>query len=348
MVEFRGVSKFFGSTEALDDLNLVIRAGEFLTLLGPSGCGKTTTLRLLAGFEEPTSGEIRLAGETVQGLPAYKRPVNTVFQHYALFPHMTVFENVAFGLRMKHLDDAEVKRRVERALALVRLENLGKRRPRELSGGQQQRVALARALVLEPKVLLLDEPLGALDLQLRRAMQVELKQLQRELGATFLYVTHDQEEALAMSDRIAVMRGGKIEQLGTPEEVYLRPATRFVAQFLGEANLLEGEGEPGGRLRWADHLLAVDRKLSPGPATVALRPERVRVIWNAAMDPSRPGENRLTGHVVERLFVGTGTRLVVDVAGQRVAALLPPGPAPALGAPVELAFPADQCVVVAS
>jgi spermidine/putrescine transport system ATP-binding protein len=348
MVEFRGVTKVFGSTEALDNLNLVIHPGEFLTLLGPSGCGKTTTLRLLAGFEEPTSGQIWLAGEPVENLPPHKRPVNTVFQHYALFPHMTVYENVAFGLRMQRLDEAQVKRRVGRALEMVRLGNLSNRRPRELSGGQQQRVALARALVLEPKVLLLDEPLGALDLQLRRAVQVELKQLQRELGATFLYVTHDQEEALAMSDRIAVMQGGKIEQLGTPEEVYLRPTTRFVAQFLGEANLLDGVAEPTGRFRWADHLLVVDRRLAAGPATVALRPERVRVLWNGSTEPSRPGENRLKGQVIERLFVGTGTRLVVEVAGQKLAALLPPGPSPRLGDAVELAFPADQCVVVAS
>ncbi len=348
MVEFRGVSKYFGLTGALDNLHLAIRPGEFLTLLGPSGCGKTTTLRLLAGFEEPTTGEIILAGESVQNLPAYRRPVNTVFQHYALFPHMTVYENVAFGLRMQKVSKKQVAERVDRALAQVRLGNLGNRHPRELSGGQQQRVALARALVMEPKVLLLDEPLGALDLQLRRAMQVELKQLQREIGATFLYVTHDQEEALAMSDRIAVMRDGKIEQLGTPEEVYLRPATRFVAQFLGEANLLEGMAEPTGRLRWADHLLAVDRPLPGGTATVALRPERVRVVWRGGTDISRPGENRLKGHVLERLFVGTGTRLVVEVAGQKVAALLPPGPGPDPGDVVELAFPADQCVVVAS
>ncbi|MEW8978562.1 MAG: ABC transporter ATP-binding protein [Symbiobacterium sp.] len=347
MVEFRGVSKTFGSTEALTDLNLEIRPGEFLTLLGPSGCGKTTTLRLLAGFEEPTCGEIWLAGKPVQGLPAYKRPVNTVFQHYALFPHMTVFDNVAFGLRMQKVPQAEIKRRVTAALELVRLEGMGGRRPHELSGGQQQRVALARALVLEPKVLLLDEPLGALDLQLRRAMQVELRQLQRRLGATFLYVTHDQEEALAMSDRIAVMRNGRIEQLGTPEEVYLRPATRFVAQFLGEANLLEGEGAASGRLRWGDYHLLVDRHVGPGRTTVALRPEQVRVRWPGSATPVGPAENRVHGIVAERLFVGTGVRLVVEVAGRRLAALLPAGPGPDLGDQVELCFSAEHCVVVA-
>lgn len=347
MVEFRGVSKSFDSTEALNDLDLEIRPGEFLTLLGPSGCGKTTTLRLLAGFEEPTAGEIWLAGQPVQGLPAFKRPVNTVFQHYALFPHMTVFDNVAFGLRMQKVDEPQIKQRVAKALGLVQLGNLEKRRPNELSGGQQQRVALARALVMEPKVLLLDEPLGALDLQLRRAMQVELRQLQRELGATFLYVTHDQEEALAMSDRIAVMKDGRVEQLGTPEEVYLRPATRFVAHFLGDANLLEGSAAENGRLIWGDYLLAVDRHLRPGPTTVALRPERIQVRWPGSTMPGRPAENRLHGSVAERLFVGTGTRLVVDVAGRRLAALLPAGPGPDLGDQVELCFSAEHCTVVA-
>jgi len=347
MVEFRGVSKTFDSTEALNDLTLEIRPGEFLTLLGPSGCGKTTTLRLLAGFEEPTSGEIWLAGRPVQGLPAYKRPVNTVFQHYALFPHMTVFDNVAFGLRMKRVPPAEIRRRVAEALELVRLGDLGGRRPHELSGGQQQRVALARALVMEPKVLLLDEPLGALDLQLRRAMQVELRQLQRKLGATFLYVTHDQEEALAMSDRIAVMRDGRVEQVGTPEEVYLRPATRFVAQFLGEANLLEGEGMATGHLRWGDYHLQVNRHLQPGRTTVALRPEQVQVRWPGSTAPPAPAENRVHGIVAERLFVGTGTRLMVEVAGRRLAALLPAGPGPDIGDQVELRFAAEHCVVVA-
>jgi spermidine/putrescine transport system ATP-binding protein len=347
MVEFCGVAKSYdGVTMALEGLNLAIGAGEFLTLLGPSGCGKTTTLRLLAGFEEPTAGEIRIAGSPVESLPAYRRPVNTVFQQYALFPHMNVAENVAFGLRMRKLPEGEVKNRVERALALVRLSNLGSRRPRELSGGQQQRVALARALVLEPKVLLLDEPLGALDLQLRRAMQVELKQLQRELGITFIYVTHDQEEALAMSDRIAVMNGGHLEQLDVPEVVYLKPTTRFVAQFLGEANLLEGESDGDGVLRWNGVPVRLGSPVPAGRAVVALRPERVAVVEAGAL-PGR-GLNLVRGLVAERLFVGTGTRVVISAGTERLTALLPPGLVPAPGAAVTVTFAPEHCVVVAS
>jgi spermidine/putrescine transport system ATP-binding protein len=351
MVELRGVAKSYGSTAALKHLNLKVWPGEFLTLLGPSGCGKTTTLRLVAGFEEPSAGQIRIAGKPVQDLPPHLRPVNTVFQHYALFPHMTVAENIAFGLSMRRTPPAEVGRRVERALALVKLENLGNRRPRELSGGQQQRVAVARALVLEPKVLLLDEPLGALDLQLRRHMQVELKQLQRELGITFIYVTHDQEEALAMSDRIAVMNQGSLEQLDIPEAIYIRPASRFVAQFLGEANLLEGEADGSTLLRWEGHALRVADPLPRGQATVALRPERIRLLHPACSDSAVPDreENRLPGRVVEKLFVGTGTRLVVETpGGQKLAALVPPGPVPAPGEPVLLAFAPVHCVVVTS
>lgn len=347
MVEFSGVAKAYGSTPALQDLNLTVRTGEFLTLLGPSGCGKTTTLRILAGFEEPGAGDVRIAGDSVVGLAPYRRPVNTVFQHYALFPHMTVHENVGFGLRMRKLPAREVDRRVQRALALTRLENLGHRRPKELSGGQQQRVALARALVLEPKVLLLDEPLGALDLQLRRAMQVELKQLQRDLGMTFIYVTHDQEEALAMSDRIAVMHGGRLEQLGTPEDVYLRPASRFVAQFLGEANLLEGDAAGPATLSWGEHAVTVSGPLPTGASVVALRPERVQV-WRRGLEPGGDMANRLAGRVLERLFVGMGTRLVVEVGSRRLAALLPPGPAPGVGDTVVVGFDPEHCVVVAS
>ena len=234
------VTKRFDDVVAVDDLSLEIEQGSFFALLGPSGCGKTTTLRMIGGFESPSEGVIRLDGRDVTDLPAYKRDVNTVFQSYGLFPHLSVFENVAFGLRRKGISGAEVTRRVGEALELVSLARYGKRRPAQLSGGQQQRVALARALVNHPQVLLLDEPLGALDLKLRKQMQLELKRIQDEVGITFIFVTHDQEEAMTISDRIAVMNKGRIEQLGRPEEVYERPATQFVAEFLGETNILGG------------------------------------------------------------------------------------------------------------
>ncbi len=237
-VELVEVSKRFGDLLAVDGLNLELGAGEFFTLLGPSGCGKTTTLRMIAGFEQPSEGSIRIEDANVDGLPPHRRPTNTVFQSYALFPHMSVEDNVAFGLRRKHVPKQEIGQRVAAELERVGLADLAKRRPAQLSGGQQQRVALARALVNLPKVLLLDEPLGALDLKLRKGLQIELKQIQREVGITFVYVTHDQEEALTMSDRIAVMNHGQVEQLGTPEDVYERPATTFVAGFIGVSNLM--------------------------------------------------------------------------------------------------------------
>jgi ABC-type Fe3+/spermidine/putrescine transport system ATPase subunit len=244
ILELRGLEKRFGDVVALDGISLVIEQGEFLTVLGASGSGKTTTLRLIAGFERPSGGAILMDGVDIASEPPYRRAINTVFQQYALFPHMSVRENVAYGLRMRGVAAGEIAARVDGALAMVRLEALGGRAPRQLSGGQQQRVALARALVNRPRLLLLDEPLGALDLKLRREMQVELKQLQTELGITFVYVTHDQEEALTMSDRIVLMRGGRIEQVGGPRELYDRPASRYVADFIGETNLLPvGDGE---------------------------------------------------------------------------------------------------------
>jgi len=239
MVELRGVTKRFASVTAVDAVDLTIHKGEFLTLLGPSGCGKTTLLRLLAGFEIPTSGQILIEGQDVSNIPPYRRDVNQVFQSYAIFPHLSVEENIAFGLKMRHVPREERRRRVDEALELVSLAGLGKRRPQELSGGQRQRVALARALVCRPKVLLLDEPLSALDAKLRQTMQLELKQLQRRLGITFVFVTHDQEEALVMSDRIAVIHRGRIDQLGTATEIYHAPASAFTADFIGEANLLD-------------------------------------------------------------------------------------------------------------
>src|SRR3954449_4033648 len=239
-VELRSVTKRFGDLVAVDDLSLELAGGEFFTLLGPSGCGKTTTLRMIAGFERPTSGEVRIEGEDVAQLPPHQRPTNTVFQSYALFPHLSVKDNVAFGLKRKKVGKTEIKQRVESELERVGLAAEGNRRPSQLSGGMQQRVALARALVNLPKVLLLDEPLGALDLKLRKELQVELKRIQRDVGITFVYVTHDQEEALTMSDRIAVMNRGRVEQVAPPEEVYDRPASTFVAGFIGVSNLMPG------------------------------------------------------------------------------------------------------------
>src|SRR4051794_27945161 len=239
-IELRDIVKQFGDVRAVDHVSMQIRDGEFFSMLGPSGCGKTTCLRLIAGFELPTAGQILIQGQPVGATPAYQRNVNTVFQSYALFPHMNVAENVAFGLQMHNVPKADITRRVQEALALVRLDQYGARRPRQLSGGQQQRVALARALVNHPAVLLLDEPLGALDLKLRKEMQLELKSLQERVGVTFVFVTHDQEEALTMSDRIAVMSGGKVLQVGTPTEIYERPTCRFVADFIGETNFIEG------------------------------------------------------------------------------------------------------------
>lgn len=240
IVSLMNVEKSFGSNRVVKNLNMEIKEGEFLTMLGPSGCGKTTTLRMIAGFEDTTSGIIKVEGQRVENQEPFERNVNTVFQNYALFPHMTVFENIAYGLKIKKIPKDEIKRRVTEMLEMVQLTGFEKRKPSEMSGGQKQRVAIARALINNPKVLLLDEPLGALDMKLRKQMQVELKRLQRKLKITFIYVTHDQEEALTMSDRIAIMSGGVLEQLGTPEEIYNTPKTKFVADFIGESNIMEG------------------------------------------------------------------------------------------------------------
>lgn len=280
-IEVIGVGRRFDRVVALDNVSLSVRKGEFFSLLGPSGCGKTTLLRLIAGLDHPDTGEIRLCGRTAAGWPAHQRPVNTVFQSYALFPHLTVWDNVAFGLRMKRVPAAELTARVKRVLATVQIADLANRRPAQLSGGEKQRVALARALVNEPEVLLLDEPLGALDLKLRKQLQVELHQLQRRLGITFVYVTHDQDEALTMSDRIAVMNAGRIEQLDLAERLYERPRTRFVAQFLGQCNLLEAEVErvrgTHTTVRSAVGRLDVATPLPPAAQqiTLAIRPEKV-------------------------------------------------------------------------
>jgi spermidine/putrescine transport system ATP-binding protein len=311
-VTLEGVSKRFGPVEAVRELTLDVREGEFFSLLGPSGCGKTTTLRLIAGFEEPTTGRILLGGKDVTQTPPHKRSVNTVFQSYALFPHLTVHDNVAFGLRFRNASKGERRRRVAETLALVQLEGMEKRRPTQLSGGQQQRVALARALVLEPAVLLLDEPLGALDAKLRRALQLELKAIQRAVGITFVYVTHDQEEALTMSDRMAVMSEGLVQQLGTPKEVYEEPATAFVADFLGVSNLMSARAAGGGLVRLGSAELVAGRgdHGTSGDVRLTIRPERVRL-----EPPDSEGENRLQGVVDRVVYLGPITQVVIRLAG---------------------------------
>jgi spermidine/putrescine transport system ATP-binding protein len=321
-IELREVIKFFGQVPAVNGISLDVRQGEFLTLLGPSGCGKTTTLRMIGGFELPSSGEILIEGEAMGDRPPYRRPVNTVFQNYALFPHMSVGQNVSYGLEMAGVPKPERQRRVAEALAMVRLPHVENRKPAELSGGQQQRVALARALVNRPAVLLLDEPLGALDLKLRKAMQLELKQLNREVGATFVYVTHDQEEALTMSDRIAVMNEGRILQLGTPGDIYERPRTRFVADFIGQTNFLDIEvvGSDGAtvevELPGSGPLRArmPDGMQPQGRMTLAVRPEKIALL--ADLPGSEiPGWDRLTGRLEEIIYVGTYTQYLLRLPG---------------------------------
>ena len=296
-VQLRGVVKTFAGTVAVDNLDFEVYEGEFCSLLGPSGSGKTTCLRMIAGFEMPTQGRVILHGRDVTDLPPYDRDVNTVFQDYALFPHMSVRQNVEYGLRVRRVDGRERGRRVGEALEMVRLTGLDRRRPAELSGGQRQRVALARAIVNQPKVLLLDEPLGALDLKLRQQMQVELKSIQQRLGMTFVYVTHDQEEALTMSDRIAVMNQGRIEQVGTPTDVYERPATGFVAGFVGVSNLLSGDAA---------------RLVTGSPTSITVRPEKIAIVDD--LQPADAGEASLDGSIRESIYVGSFTRYVVDLS----------------------------------
>ncbi|MFI0959816.1 ABC transporter ATP-binding protein [Streptomyces sp. NPDC021080] len=320
-IRLQGLRKAFGDTTAVAGVDLEIADGEFFSMLGPSGSGKTTVLRMIAGFESPTGGRIELAGQEVTGLAPFERDVHTVFQDYALFPHMTVEENVAYGLKVRKVPKAERLVRARKALADVRLEGFGRRRPGQLSGGQRQRVALARALVGRPRVLLLDEPLGALDLKLREQMQVELKAIQREVGITFVFVTHDQEEALTMSDRVAVFNQGRIEQVGTPAEIYERPATAFVAGFVGTSNLLDGQS--------AEQIVGA-------PGTYSIRPEKIRVLKESAEDAestestdaggagavAEPEHSTAAGTVAEVVYLGDATRFLVDLdAGGRLTAL---------------------------
>jgi spermidine/putrescine transport system ATP-binding protein len=327
-VELQSVTKRFGDLVAVDDLSLVLTSGEFFTLLGPSGCGKTTTLRMVAGFEQPSEGAIKIEGSEVAGLPPHRRPTNTVFQSYALFPHLNVESNVAFGLKRKRVPKEEIGRRVAAELERVGLRAEAKRRPAQLSGGQQQRVALARALVNLPKVLLLDEPLGALDLKLRKGLQIELKRIQREVGITFVYVTHDQEEALTMSDRIAVMNRGRVEQVGDPEDVYERPATTFVAGFIGVSNLMPAAIAGPGEVR-LDHgptLQVPTHDLGPGEyCSAVVRPEKLRIdALGTAGAPTSNGLPRVEGMVESSVYLGTATQIVVDLGDEvRMTVLVP-------------------------
>jgi spermidine/putrescine transport system ATP-binding protein len=328
-IRLERVTKRFHEVTAVDDLSLDIVRGEFFSMLGPSGCGKTTTLRMIAGFEEVTAGTIRLGDQDVTNTPPYRRDVNTVFQNYALFPHLNVYENVAFGLRRRKVADAEVKRRVGEFLDLVELPGYERRRTGQLSGGQQQRVALARALINHPRVLLLDEPLGALDLKLRKQMQLELKRIQTEVGITFVYVTHDQEEAMTMSDRIAVMRAGRIEQLGSAEELYERPATAFVAGFLGVSNLLDGRvtAATGGMLEIelaggrAIRAPVAAERFGPGDEVRAgVRPEKLRIATLSDDEPAAASDaatNVVDGHVLDASYVGVSTQYLVRLEDGR-------------------------------
>jgi spermidine/putrescine transport system ATP-binding protein len=324
-IQLINLNKHFGPHRAVDNINLQIPGGEFFSLLGSSGCGKTTTLRMIAGFERPTTGQIILDGLDMTETPPHKRHVNTVFQSYALFPHLNVYDNVAFGLRRQKADEAQVKRRVGEALELVQLTAFEKRKPAQMSGGQQQRVALARALVLKPAVLLLDEPLGALDARLRKQLQVELKSLQQQVGITFVYVTHDQEEALTMSDRIAVMSNGRIEQVAPPTEIYESPATVFVADFLGVSNLMDAVAsgsDPTGRCKVKiggfDCYAGRGSAHATGTTKVTIRPERVR------LEPhGTGGENRIPGTVQRWVYLGNAVQLIIGLAtGARIQALM--------------------------
>lgn len=317
-VSFSKVSRHFGSVKAVDSVDLTVEPGEFFAMLGPSGSGKTTCLRLIAGFEQPTDGHIEIFGETAEGVPPYRRNVNTVFQDYALFPHLNILDNVAYGLMVKGVAKTERHREAEKALEMVKLPGYGARKPGQLSGGQRQRVALARALVNKPKVLLLDEPLGALDLKLREQMQEELKSLQRSLGITFVFVTHDQGEALSMADRVAVFNDGKIVQAGTPHEIYNQPRTRFVADFVGSSNVIAPEAMKalGGEARWT-----------------SLRPEAIRLVSDGGIEAT----------VRSTSFLGASTKLFVDTGVAALTVSLPAGQAaPQAGANVRIAWsPAD-------
>ncbi len=309
IIELKNISKAFDGETVLDNMSLNIYDNEFITLLGPSGCGKTTTLRIIGGFESPDEGEVLFMGEKINDVPPHKRHVNTVFQKYALFPHLNVFDNVAFGLREQKVPKEEIKEKVEKMLKMVMLSGFEKRRVTSLSGGQQQRVAIARALINEPKILLLDEPLGALDLKLRKDMQQELKKIQKNTGITFIFVTHDQEEALSMSDTIVVMSEGKIQQIGTPTDIYNEPVNAFVADFIGESNIIDGVMQEDYRVRFSGHTFeCLDTGFAPNePVDVVIRPEDVDIV--------APEKAMLCGDVTSVTFMGVHNEIIVDVGG---------------------------------
>lgn len=347
ILQLEDIYKDFGNGEVLSGIRLDVAAGEFLTLLGPSGCGKTTTLRIIAGLESPTAGRVLLDGKDVTSLPPEKRSVNTVFQNYALFPHMTVAGNIGYGLRVRKTPKAEIKAKVGEMLRLVQLEGYDKRTPYSLSGGQRQRVAIARAVVLAPKILLLDEPLGALDLQLRRQMQVELKSLQETLDITFIYITHDQEEALNMSDRIALMRDGRFEQIGDPEEIYEHPRTRFAASFIGQTNLLTCQVAEGGALAYAGQVFPARAPEGKAPApgmdaALCLRMERVRFA-----DEAPAGQWSLPATLAEYRYTGGSLRSTLKLAdGQTLIAYNQARPAIEPGAGVRVWWDERQAAVI--
>ncbi|MBM0742528.1 ABC transporter ATP-binding protein [Phormidium sp. CLA17] len=354
-VELRKVFKVFNHESVVRGVDLAIRRGEFFSILGPSGCGKTTTLRLIAGFETPSSGEVLIRGQLVNRVPPYRRPVNTVFQSYALFSHLTVWENIAFGLRLKKQSKAEVQIQVDEALKLVKMDGFAKRFPAQLSGGQQQRVALARALVNRPAVLLLDEPLGALDLKLRKEMQVELSTLHQELGLTFVMVTHDQEEAMSLSDRIAVMNQGNIEQIDSPERIYEHPKTPFVADFIGDTNLFHGkiEGFSADAL-WliTDNGLKIKAKpsnsgeaLTSGSVVISVRPEKIRL----SLSPFEYEANAFEGRLRTVMYLGTHVHYVVELAsGDRLTVMQPSlsGELPGEDTPLYLMWDVNDCLAL--